>query len=667
MEMDYLSIIYQFSYLLIVDWLTFVVKNIIITSLQFIRFLIGSERLYITTFQRTIAQHIPEGYSVKRSARFKGVVGLGAILTLLLTGCFPLNDSQNPDGSSDFDFGDCTPLYAAVSPEKVNMFTELASLFEDSAEAKALKTCARVAPVDVSSGEATRLLNSGWPTDQTIKPRPVLWSPASSTWVNTVAATSGEALVAKPQSFARTPVVFAMPETMARVLGWPDKPVGIQDLHDLCLDPQGWGKYGGAAALWGQFKLGKTNPNTSTTGLNTLLMQSYAFANKQAGLTEDDITAAETFSKEFESCVIHYGDTTGNILKRVLDRDLAGQPLDYVSAVAVEETSVINYNLGNPTSSVITDETKLTPPAEKLVAIYPEGGSLESDNPIVTLGGPDADWVTEEQRVAGEAFIKFALSATAQDVLDDYGFRKLDPTAPLEGLFTPEYGVNPDLPAVTLERPSVSVTTAAVMQWEQIRKPSSVLLLIDVSGSMGDDAGTGKSRMEEAVVSAQDSLGHFRPTDELGVWVFTTGVESKAGPNIVEIRPVSPLAGGREKLSNELNLLTPRDGTPLYDSLDTAYDYMTDRAEPGRINAIVLLSDGEDTDSFMNADALKRSLMDKSEGVNESPVRIFPIIYGQSAPKDVLTAIAVASGGQVFDASDPRRLALVFQSVVNNF
>lgn len=572
----------------------------------------------------------------------------------------------------DFQDDGCTPVITAVSPEKLNMMTALALEFKNSAQHDALALCATIYPTEVGSGEAGRLLKlSGelWTEEETTKPRPTLWSPASSIWMDQVGAVNGEALVDGWQSFTRTPVVFAMPERMARTLGWPDEQIGIQDMHDLCLNPDGWGQFGGSAGLWGSFKLGKTNPNTSTTGLNTLVMQSYALSGKADGLTEEDVLAAAQFSQEFESCVIHYGDTTGNVLQRVYDRDAEGRPLDYVSAIAVEEISVIAYNQGNPNTRALTPEetAALVPPDEKLVAIYPEEGSLTSDNPIVVLGGPKADWVTPEQATAGEAFIDFLLSDAVQEELDEYGFRPLDPTRTVGGMFTPEFGVDAQQPVTWLEKPSVNVTLAAVQQWETIRKPSSVLILLDVSGSMGDDAGTGNSRLDEAIASAQNTLGHFRSTDELGLWAFTTGVDSPYGPGVVEIREVSPLAGSRESLSNELGNLVPLNGTPMYDAVDAAYAYMSERAEPGRINAIILLSDGEDTDSATSLDKLLVELRDSTEGGQESPVRIFSIVYGQNAPPDQLTAIAEASGGQVFNAADPRRINAVFQSVVNNF
>lgn len=574
-----------------------------------------------------------------------------------------------PDGSGDFSsVGDCTPVVAAVSSEKVNLFTELAAKFKNSPEGESLNKCAAIVPIDVSSGEAARLLKLDWPEAETDKPKPVIWSPASTSWVAQVADSVGPAVVPDPVSFARTPVVFAMPEIMAKTLGWPKKSIGFKDLHDLCLDPKGWGKFGGTTGLWGSFKLGKTNPNTSTTGLNTLLMQNYAAAGKKTKLSAADVQRGTSFSRDFESCVIHYGDTTGNVLNRIYERAANGQSLDYVSAVAVEETSVINYNRGNPTSRVVAKGDQLTPPKERLVAIYPKEGSLESDNPVVVLGNTaDVNWVTPEQRKAGEAFKKFVLTAPAQAVLGEYGFRPVDPKAKPTGQVTRDNGVDPAQPKFRLPNPDVAVVSAAVRQWEDVRKGSSVLELIDLSGSMDEEIETGRTRLDGAKESAKATLGHFRSTDELGLWVFSTEISSNIGKNVVPIRQVGPLGGGRETLEQEIDKLQSVSGTPLYDALATAHRYMQNRAKPGRINAIIVLSDGEDKDSRISLDDLKRQLRGPTEGNDPAPVRVFPIIYGQDAPPRALEEIAEESGGQVFNASDPRRIKLVFQQVVNNF
>ncbi|WP_243075358.1 substrate-binding and VWA domain-containing protein [Microbacterium sp. SS28] len=601
------------------------------------------------------------------SARLAGLSALAIASLIALTGCFGGGDPQVDTADGDFADDGCTNVVVATSSEKVNMLDALADAFKESPEHEALDTCATARPINVSSGNATRFLTAGedWP-DENTRRWPTLWSPASTVWTDRVAAAASPTLAGEPESFTHTPVVFGVPETMARALGWPDAEIGISDLAALCADPAGWASVG--KPLWGSFKISKTNPNTSTTGLSTILMQSYEASGKTSDLTADDVAAAADFSRVFEECVIHYGDTTGNVLTRLYDQTQEGASgSGYVSAIAVEETSLLNYNQGNPDSHTVQPGETLKPPKEKLVAVYPSGGSMWSDNPITVLG---ADWVSDEQREAGLAFAAFVQTQEAQKILPEFGFRPLDESVPLGKLFTEEYGVDPAKPTVTLPKPAVDVVSAAIDQWTQIRKPSSVLELIDISGSMDDPIGDGRSKLDGAIDGAQKTLGHFRQTDEVGVWAFTTGISSEAGENIAVLRDVTPLASDLESLQSSIEDLkfSNRQGTPLYDAIAAAYDEMKLRAEPGRINAIVVLSDGQDTDSAMSLDSLIAKIGKASrEGSDAAPVRIFPIAYGEGADTSALQRIAEATGGQWFDASDPAKIDLVFASVINNF
>ncbi|QAY74787.1 VWA domain-containing protein [Agromyces protaetiae] len=605
--------------------------------------------------------------SARRGARAGVAITVFAAASLVLSACTVGSyDGDRADGGGDFADDGCTSVVVATSSEKVNMLDALAKAFKESPQHDALAECATVHPINVSSGDATRFLTSGgdWPDED--RRKPTLWSPASTVWTERVAAAASPALVGEPVSFTHTPVVFGMPETMAKALGWPDRPIGITDLERLCTDPAGWGSVG--KPIWGSFKISKTNPNTSTTGLSAILMQSYEASGKTDGLTADDVAAAEEFSRAFEECVIHYGDTTGKVLNTLYDDTQHGAGgSGYVSAVALEETSLLNYNLGNPDSHTVQPGETLTPPQEKLVAVYPSGGSMWSDNPVTVLG---ADWVTEARHTAGEAFIDFLATDAAQRILPEYGFRPLDESVPLGKLFTEEYGVDPGLPAVTLPRPGVDVVSAAIDQWTQIRKPSSVLEVIDISGSMDDGIGDGRSKLDGAIEGAQTTLEHFRSTDEVGMWAFTTGAKAEDGMNLLSLRDVSPLGSERERLASSVADLryAERYGTPLYDAIAAAYDEMVDRAEPGRINAIVVLSDGQDTDSKLSIDSLIARIGKSSgEGGGDAPVRIFPIAYGDGADTAVLQRIAEATGGQWFDASDATKIDLVFASVINNF
>ncbi|WP_164234023.1 substrate-binding and vWA domain-containing protein [Microbacterium hydrocarbonoxydans] len=598
--------------------------------------------------------------------RTSSAIAMAVTAALALAACTG-DGGETPDGGQGFPDDGCTHLTIATSSEKVNMLDELADAFKESPEHDDLGTCATVRPINVSSGNATRFLTSGedWPSDDRSL-WPTLWSPASTVWTDRVAAAASAGLVGDPASFTRTPVVFGMPEPMAEALGWPDKPVSITDLSRLCQDPAGWGSVG--KDIWGAFKISKTNPNTSTTGLSTILMQAYEASGKQADLTSADVEGAADFSRVFEECVIHYGDTTGNVLTTLYDETQNGaNGSAYVSAVALEETSLLNYNQGNPDSHTVQPGETLTPPKTKLVAVYPAGGSLWSDNPVTVLG---ADWVTAEQRTAGEAFAAFLQTNAAQSIVPEYGFRPLDESVPLGELFTAKYGVDPAQPAITLPKPDVDVISSAIDQWTQVRKPSSVLELIDISGSMDDPIGDGRSRLDGAIEGAQATLDHFRSSDEIGVWAFTTGISSDEGDGIQVLRDVTALGSDGEKLDSSLDDLryAQRNGTPLYDSVLLAYEAMRERAEPGRINAIVVLSDGEDTDSRISLDSLiARIGKSTKEGGDDAPVRIFTIAYGEGADPTALQRIADATGGQLFDASDAERIDLVFASVINNF
>lgn len=601
------------------------------------------------------------GASYRKLTRTAAAVVVASALAL--TGC-SAGGEQGGMGSDG-----CTPVVVATSSEKVNLMEELGKKFKESSEHDALGTCATVHPVNVASGRAAEYLSDSTKTwalgDDTA---PSVWSPASTVWTDRVASIAGEKVVENAESFAKTPIVFGMPESMAKALGYPGKQIGIPEIHDLIASPDGWGAVG--KPMWGSFKIAKTNPNSSTTGMSMLLMQAYAASGKSQDLTTADVVAAQDFSRVFESGAIHYGDTTGKVLQNLADKT-SGSGSNYVSAVALEETSLYNYNLGNPDSHTVQPGEQLTPPDEKLVAIYPSGGSMWSDNPAVVL---HADWVTPEQQEASEAFVEFLHTAEAQQELPKYGFRPLDDGIDVSEYLNSDVGIDPAQPSVALPQPAPEVVSAAIDQWATIRKPSAVLQLIDISGSMDESIGGGKTRLDGAIEGASTTLGEVRSTDEIGVWAFTTGLTTEIDGERVNgigvVRPFSALGGDKEGLQSDIADLanSQRAGTPLYDAISEAYDYMKSHAEEGRINAIVVLSDGEDTDSATRLDTLVQKInADQKEGGNRKPVRIFAIAYSNNADVEALAKLARASGGQVFDATDPAKITETFQSVMNNF
>ena len=248
-----------------------------------------------------------------------------------------------------------------------------------------------------------QLLSEGWPDEDVNGPQPVVWSPAASSWgaiLNQRLSEQGEPAMATPaEPFMLTPLVIAMPEPMADALGYPETPIGYADILRLANDPQGWGAYGHPE--WGPFRLGKTNPNFSTSALSSTIAQYYAATGKTSDLSLEDLDRPEVQAVRagVESAIVHYGDITMTFLNNWFRNDVRGTSLTYVSAVAVEEKSVIDYNKGNPDGTLSPGEEPREPRVP-LVAVYPKEGTLYSDNPFIVL---DAPWVDDTERAGALA------------------------------------------------------------------------------------------------------------------------------------------------------------------------------------------------------------------------------------------------------------------------
>src|SRR5262247_1718587 len=150
----------------------------------------------------------------------------------------------------------------------------------------------RVTGKAVGSGEAMTAILDG-------TERPAVFSPASGAYVTLLneawqsrgnhtkpIAPSGEPLVLSP-------IVIAMWRPMAEALGWPDKPIGWNDILSVSRDRAGWGKL--SHPEWGAMKLGHTHPEYSNSGLQSVLAIAYAGAKTTRGLSVADLPKVERF------------------------------------------------------------------------------------------------------------------------------------------------------------------------------------------------------------------------------------------------------------------------------------------------------------------------------------------------------------------------------------
>jgi Ca-activated chloride channel homolog len=513
-----------------------------------------------------------------------------------------------------------TRVSFAYSPEKEKLLLPLIERFNrDNRDVF-------VQGINASSGDAeTRIARGQF--------KPVAWSPASSLWGRLLNFEADRQYTAdEAPSIVRTPLVIAIWEPMARALGYPGKKLGFADVLRLSTSGKGWAAFG--RPEFGEFKLVHTAPDFSTSGLSFVVAEYYAALGKKEGLTEQDIgnAAARKRVRDIERSIVHYGDTTLFIAEQ-LKKEGPG----YASAVAMEEVTLLDFN-------------RTRGKRDKLIAVYPEEGTFDSDSPFFVL---DAPWVSAKQKAGAEEFQKFLAEEITPEVAARSGFRPADRETAAVAPITAENGADPKQPERTLQLPEPRVLAAIKKAWRRDRKPANILLVLDTSGSMNDE-----DRLERAKAGLDVFFRNVEPQDSVGLTTFSEKVQPLAAP--------APLSQSGTELRSRVRDLIAEGGTAFYDATIEAFDAVRAQKATDRINAVVLLTDGEDTDSVNSADDVVQHL--QSQGDSENRVRVFTIAYssGASGARGQLKRIAAASGGLDYEGKT-ENIESVYRSISSFF
>ncbi len=109
----------------------------------------------------------------------------------------------------------------------------------------------------------------------------------------------------------------------------------------------------------------------------------------------------------------------------------------------------------------------------------------------------------------------------------------------------------------------------------------------------------------------------------------------------------APYRDNKPRLQSALKEVFPEDDTAVYDATYESVDAVARTADDDHINAVVVLTDGDDTNSGRSVQDVVARL--RKEGRAESNgVRVFTIAYGSEPNADVLQRFADASGGKAF-------------------
>jgi Ca-activated chloride channel family protein len=431
-------------------------------------------------------------------------------------------------------------------------------------------------------------------------------------------APAGEPLVLSP-------IVIAMWKPMAEALGWPDKPIGWAEILMVSRDPAGWGKLGHPE--WGAMKLGHTHPEYSSSGLLTALAIAYAGAHTTRGLTAAELPKVEPFMAQVEDAIVHYGKSTGFFSDKMIERGPT-----YLSAAVLYENLVI--------------ESYTRTRALDLVAIYPQEGTFWSDHPYSVL---DAEWVTPEQRDAAAAFLAFLKARPQQERAMALGFRPADPAIKAGAPLDRAHGVDPLQPQTLLAIPDGATLDALLASWRKTKKPADVVLVFDKSGSMAGRA------LDEAKRGAKAFLATLDARDQVTLVFFDRAVYPPFGP----VR----LGAARAALDSRIDGVSAEGGTALYDATLVARGLLEARrkASSHHIRAVVVMTDGADTDSDHKLAATLRGLHGEAGGI-----AVFTLGYGDQPNQDALEAIAKAGAGS-FSRGDVDTIIQIFRDLAAFF
>ncbi|MEU4742486.1 protein kinase [Actinosynnema sp. NPDC023658] len=558
-------------------------------------------------------------------------------------------------------------LIVATSQDKYKVLVDVA---KDYGVKSADGRCVGVQVVNVNSGDAMRALNRGWTDGDGVKPD--VWSPSSSTWLTQArygaSDKAGAVLPEKARgSIVQTVLVIAMPEPVARL--HPE--VSWKSLEELAATPA--------------FKLGKTNPYYSISGLSATYATFYALANSDGKLTPQGLASKDVQDRaeRIERAIAHYGKTTLDFLKNLRAADDLDKVESYMSALTVDESSMIAYNMGYEKGTPDEDEPgegksekHLVEPQTKLIARYPTEGTVVIDHPWIDLAWSDT---SEAKRRAATDFYGYLHTDAVQTRFQEVGFRNFRGEP---GPFAdPDHGITTSAAPRQLPEPAPETVRAVLDTWSKVRKPARVRLLVDVSPSMvtedfnGNAPETAKCESWLKALSPEtekcptklqlvkklrtDIVTPFGEREEVGLYAFDSQMH--------EVLPMQKMTEDAKSTLAEaiLHLENEGSGTALHQSLSDAV-VAADKNAGGSsdyINVVVVLSDGIDTANGKDLKGLVEDLKAHPD------VRVFAIDYSSSmAQRDDLAQIAGESHGLYYQANDSDKIVSdLVSAIVSGF
>jgi Ca-activated chloride channel homolog len=445
---------------------------------------------------------------------------------------------------------------------------------------------------------------------------PDLWLPEGLVWTQVLADQGEGGYVSDCQEVASSPLVIAMWREAAESMGWPGLPFGWLDIGSLAADPAAWAYFSGGE-FGESLRLGHTHPGLSGSGVYTLLALVQAAQSSTDAVSPEDIgrPIVQASVTAFEAAVATFSTSSAALI-----RDMVERGPGYLGASVMYESDVLSQ--GN----------------EQIVPIYPLEGTFLVRHPACIRGEADA-----QTREAARLFRDYLLGEEGQRLATEAGLRPPHEPPAGGGLFSNERGVALDQPALVFSQPMVESVYAVQELWQSARKPVNLVMLLDVSGSM---RGNKINRMREA---AEDFIYQMGDDDIITLVAFSDRLVS-----LVVNQQVGPARG---QIVEAIRGLQAGGDTALYDAIGLGARHLADTTSPETTNALVVLSDGQDT--YSREFGFGEQLINLA-GSNDTTV--MTIAYGDDADEFTLSELAIQANGNFF-RGDEASIAAIYEEM----
>ncbi|MGD1852995.1 MAG: extracellular solute-binding protein [Leptolyngbyaceae cyanobacterium] len=367
-----------------------------------------------------------------------------------------------------------------------------------------------------------------------------------------------------------------------------------------------------------------TAPTRSNSGLQTLVSQFASVSGKRPEeLTVADIQQQQAAVQKIQSKITRYGKSTSTLAQSMVENG----PF-WASIGSVYESSVIAAN------------TDLPPGGARYEAVYPKSTFTSNMRGIV----PNAPWVNNQEKEAADQILEYLQSPPAQQIATSLGLRPGVPGVALGPKFSPNFGVDSQASYDSYRPPTPEVAEAMLTAWSQEAKKSSlVVVVVDTSGSM---EGNKLPSVQNTLKTYVDALG---PKDKVALIDFDSNIRQ---PVMVDGTPE-----GKARGLQFVTGLQADGGTRLYDSALAARNWLSSNLRADAINAVLILTDGEDSESSISLGQLEQELA-KSGFSSDQRIAFFTVGYGQEGEFDpqALEQIAQLNGGY-YRKGDPATIA----------